>query len=72
VQRYNSFGPLKKYMADIRVNDRPGASSKPWSMLAMAAFHGHLHGRTRERFKEQKTDLVIIPNGMRSQPLDAN
>jgi hypothetical protein len=52
----------------------PGVLSKPWSMLAMNAFPGHLSDRIRNRLKNKNTDLVIIPSGMTSQlqPPDAS
>jgi hypothetical protein len=48
--------------------------SKPWSMLAMDAFHGHLSDRIRNRLRNKNTNLVIIPSGMTSQlqPLDVS
>jgi hypothetical protein len=67
-------------MGDIGVNGRllgcvwecqPGVLSKPWNMLAMDAFHGHLSIRIRNRLGNKNTDLVVIPSGMISklQPL---
>jgi hypothetical protein len=44
----------------------PGTLSKPWSMLVMGAFHGHLSHRIRNRLKNKNTNLVIIPSGMKS------
>jgi hypothetical protein len=45
---------------------RPGVLSKPWSMLAMDAFCGHLPDRIRNRLRNKNADLVIIPSGMTS------
>jgi hypothetical protein len=44
----------------------PGALSKPRSMLAMDAFHGHLSNRIKKRLRNKNTDLVIIPSAMTS------
>jgi hypothetical protein len=43
-------------------------------MLAMDAFLGHLDDRIRNRLRNKKKDLVIIPSGMTSQlqPLDVS
>jgi hypothetical protein len=51
---------------------RPGELSKPQSMFAMDAFHGHLSVRIRNKLRNKNNDLVIIPSGMTSQlqPLD--
>jgi hypothetical protein len=40
---------------------------KAQSKLAMDAFHGHLSDRTRSRFRNKNTDLMIIPSDMISQ-----
>jgi hypothetical protein len=45
----------------------PGALSKPWSILAMEAFRGHLSNRFRNRLRNKHTALVIIRSGMTSQ-----
>jgi hypothetical protein len=45
---------------------QPGALSKPWCMLAMDAFHGHLSDRIRNSLRNKNTDLVIIHRGMTS------
>jgi hypothetical protein len=52
----------------------PRALSKPWSMLAMDAFHGHLSDWMKNRLENKNTDLVIISSGMTSQlqPLDVS
>jgi hypothetical protein len=42
---------------------RPGVLSKPWRMLAMDAYHGHISDRSRNRLRNKSTDLVIIPSG---------
>jgi hypothetical protein len=46
---------------------RPGALPKPWIMLAMDAFCGHLSYRIRNRLRNKNTDLVVISSGMTSQ-----
>jgi hypothetical protein len=46
---------------------RPGALSKPWSMLVMDVFHGRLSDRIRNRLRNKGTNLVIIPSGMTNQ-----
>jgi hypothetical protein len=46
---------------------RPGALSKPQSMLAMDAFHGNLFNRIGNKLRNENTDLVIIPSGMIGQ-----
>jgi hypothetical protein len=53
---------------------RPGALSKPRSMLAMGAFRSHLSDRMRNRLRKKNTDIVIIPSGITSQlqPLDVS
>jgi hypothetical protein len=43
---------------------QPGALSKPRSILAMDAFHGHLSKMIRNRLRNKSTDLVIIPSGI--------
>jgi hypothetical protein len=45
----------------------PGVLSKPWSMLAMDAFRGHLSNRIRNRLRNKNINLVIIPSGIKSQ-----
>jgi hypothetical protein len=44
-----------------------GALSKPWSILAMDVFCGHLSDRIRNRLRNKNTILVTIPSGMTSQ-----
>jgi hypothetical protein len=53
---------------------RPGALTKPRSMLAIDAFHGYLYNRIKNNLRSKNTDLVIIPSGMTSQlqPLDVS
>jgi hypothetical protein len=53
---------------------RPGVLLKPWSMLAMDTFHGHLSNRIRNRIRIKNINLAIIPSGMTSQlqPLDVS
>jgi hypothetical protein len=36
-------------------------------MIAMDAFSGHLSSRIRNRIRNKNTNLVIIPNGIKSQ-----
>jgi hypothetical protein len=40
---------------------RPDALSKPRSIPAMDAFHGHLFDRIRIKLKNENTDLVLQP-----------
>jgi hypothetical protein len=53
---------------------RPGALSKPRSVLTMDTYRGHLSGRIRNRLRNKNTDLAIIPSGITSQlqPLDVS
>jgi hypothetical protein len=43
------------------------ALSKPWSMLAMDAFCGHLSDRIRNTLRNRNTTLVTIPGGKTTQ-----
>jgi hypothetical protein len=45
----------------------PGALSKPWSVLAVDIFCGHLSDRIRNRLRNKNTIVVIIPSGITNQ-----
>jgi hypothetical protein len=52
----------------------PGALSKPQSVLAVDAFHGHFSCRIRNRLRNRNIDFVIISIGMtiQLQPFDVS
>lgn len=52
---------------------RPGGLLYP-SMLVLDSFRGHLVERVREKFRELRTDIAVIPGGLTSvlQPLDVS
>jgi hypothetical protein len=45
---------------------RCGILSKPWSMLAIDAFHGHPSSTLRARLRNRNSDRMIIPSSMTS------
>jgi hypothetical protein len=72
LQRYNSTSS-KEWMDDTVIKKRlawehqPGVLPKPWSMLAMDAFHGLLSDRLRSMIRNKTINPVIISSDMTSQ-----
>jgi hypothetical protein len=51
---------------------RPGALLRHRSMLVIDSFRGHLTEKVKEKLRQEKCDMVVIPGGMTGmlQPLD--
>lgn len=56
---------MRKWICTVW-NRRPGAPLQHRNMLVLDAFREHLTASVKERLRDGKTDLVVIPGGMMS------